>query len=494
MNWKARAANVRFNVQPFIDGRYCASTSSEVFESINPATETTLYTSSVGSAVDIEAAVRSARLRFNDGCWSELPPERRGEIISKFADLVVAHAAELALFDSLEMGKPIKSALLDAGMLAAKTLRSCAALATRLLGESAPLIGGNTSFSVYEPRGVVGAITPWNFPTVNAVYKCGPALAAGNSVVLKPSEIAPSSALRLAELALEAGIPEGVLNVVPGRGPTVGLALAQHPDIDLLSFTGSTATGRRIMELAGKSNGKPVLLECGGKSPHVVFDDIKDIELAAKAGAHSILWNQGQVCIAHNRVIVHERIKEALLEGIVQHVRQHRLGDPLEETTTFGPLASPSQRDRVKKYIQQGIEAGALAVLHTETQEIGGCYISPTIFDRVHACMSIVQEEIFGPVMCIQTFQTEGEAIALANGTMYGLMATIWTRELSRGMRLAHAIRAGEVAIRTGGEEGEAAGCGIYGEPQKASGFGCEFGTKGLQAYSTLKAITITGG
>jgi acyl-CoA reductase-like NAD-dependent aldehyde dehydrogenase len=358
---------------------------------------------------------------------------------------------------------------------------------------SAPLNAHALAFNTYEPRGVVGAIAPWNFPSVNAVYKFGPALAAGNTIVLKPSELASSSALKLAELALEAGVPEGVLNVVPGLGSTVGAALALHPDVDLLSFTGSTATGRRIMEMCGRSNGKPLLMECGGKSPQVVFDDADNLDAVADATVKSLLWNSGQVCSAQTRLIVHEGVKDALLDKVIRQAKEHRPGDPLAETTTFGPLASPTQRNRVMAYVESGIKERAIPVLTGAIQEWGGCNVAPTIFDRVTRTMSIAREEIFGPVLCVQSFETEEEAIALANGTDYGLVATAWTRDVGRGRRLAHAIRAGYVSIRTSGKEGPESGCMLSMEPQKASGFGSELGIRGLESYSTLKSVVFLG-
>jgi len=493
MKWQEAARAIRWNIQPFIGSHYRRSTSTESFDNVNPATEVTLCRIPVGNAADVDEAVRVARRSFDSGSWSQLPPVRRAEILVKLADLIVEKKAELALLDCLEMGKPIQAALFDAGHFAPMRLRSWAGFADKLLGVSAPLSLGTLSFNTYEPRGVVGAITPWNFPSVNAVFKFGPALAAGNSVVLKPSELSPSSALKLAELALEAGVPEGVLNVVPGLGPTVGAALARHPDVNLLSFTGSTATGRKLMEHAGQSNGKPLLLECGGKSPQIVFDDVDNLDAVADATVKSVLWNQGQVCSARTRLIAHENIKDALLDNVVSRARKYVPGDPLDEKTTFGPLASPAQRDRVKAYIEQGLKCGAEAVLKGAIRETGGCYVSPTIFDRVDNTMSIVREEIFGPVLCVQSFKTENEAIALANGTDYGLEATVWTRDMGRGKRLAHSVKAGEVYIRTSGEEGSDSGCVLSREPQKASGFGAESGLRGLESYSTLKFVSFVG-
>lgn len=493
LDFRAAADAIPWEVRPFINGRFRDSESTSSFDNVDPSTENPLCSIAVGAAADVDEAVRIARRRFEEGSWSEEPAARRLEVLSRLADLMVENGPELALLDCLEMGKPIRAALDDATQFAPALLRSWAGFTDKLVGVSAPVTMGTLSFNTFEPRGVVGAITPWNFPCVNAVYKLGPALAAGNSVVLKPSEVAPSSALRIAQLAHEAGVPEGVLNVVPGLGSTVGEALALHPDVDLLSFTGSTATGRKIMQLAGRSNGKPVLLECGGKSPQVVFDDADDLESVARATVESVLWNQGQVCSAHTRLLVQSSIKQAILDKVVSRMSQCSPGRPLDWSTTFGPLASPNQRDRVKSFIEQGLAAGAEAVLLGSIQETGGCYVAPTVFDRATESMSIVQEEIFGPVLCVQSFETEEEAAALANATMYGLAATVWTRDIGRGRRMAHRIRAGGVTIRTSGAEEGGWGLLLGSEPQKASGFGSELGLRGLESYSTLKSVQFRG-
>jgi acyl-CoA reductase-like NAD-dependent aldehyde dehydrogenase len=491
--WREAAVALRWNIQPFINGRSHYSASRQTIDNVNPATEAVLCEAPAGAAADVDEAVRVARQSFEDGRWSQVPPIRRAEVLHRLADLIVRNKNEIALLDSLEMGKPITAALYDAEHFCTRLLRSWAGFADKLVGETAPFAGNGLDINVYEPRGVIGAITPWNFPCVNSVYKFAPALAAGNTVVIKPSELAPSSALKLAELALEAGLPEGVLNVVPGLGSTVGAALALHPDVDMLSFTGSTVTGRKIMELCGRSNGKPLLLELGGKSAQVIFDDVRNLDKVAEETTASFLRNSGQVCSAYTRLLVHEDIKAPLLEKVVKLARRCQPGDPLDESTTLGPLASPTQRDRVARYIEQGISEGAEAVLRGTLQTSGGCAVAPHIFDRVHPEMAIAREEIFGPVLSVLTFRTEVEAIALANATDYGLAATVWTCDMGRGKRLARAMRAGHVAVRTGGGEEAGSGVVMSHEPRKASGFGAEAGLGGLRSYSTLKSVSFSG-
>ena len=419
---------------------------------------------------------------------------QRKVILKRFAQLIAEHHTALALLDCLEIGKPISAALSDAKQFAVGIMNETAELTDKLYGTTAPMGHSNLSFNVYEPRGVIGAIVPWNFPVVNAVIKIAPALAAGNSVVLKPSELSPSSALKLAELAIEAGIPAGVFNVVPGLGRTVGAALASHPDVDLLTFTGSTQTGRLLMTLSGQSNAKPLLLECGGKSPHIIFEDVDNLDRIAEVAVQKMYWNQGQVCSALTRLIVHESVKQPLLERVVKLTENIQPGDPLDEATTFGSLASAQQRDRVKDYIELGIKEGATPILGglDAVKEGPGCFVSPTIFDNVTSAMRIAQDEIFGPVLCVQSFMDEGEALSIANGTDYGLAATVWTKDFGRGKRMAKGVKTGNVSIRTSREE-ETPLPLMDREPQKASGFGSETGLKGMESYSTLKTISFSG-
>ena len=494
MNWAEKAQEITWRIKPFINGSYRDSISSKSFDNVDPATGKVLCQVAEGGEKDIEQAVKVAHQCFNEGCWSGLAPDARKAILKNFADLIDKDKNYLALLDTLEMGKPITAALADVDT-AIRIMRQTAELVDKVLGDAASIIGANLSVNIYEPRGVVGAIAPWNFPVVNAVTKIAPSLAAGNTLVLKPSELTSGSALKLAELAIEAGVPAGVFNVVPGLGRTVGAALASHHDVDLLTFTGSTQTGRLLMALSGQSNAKPLLLECGGKSPHVVFDDVDNLDFIAEAAVQKMFWNQGQVCSALTRLIIHEKIKQPLLDRIVSLAQKIQPADPLDKATTFGALASVQQRDRVKAYIELGITEGAVPLLggvdalHKGT----GCFVAPTIFDNVTTTMRIAQEEIFGPVLCVQGFNDESEALAIANGTCYGLSATVWTRDLGRGKRMAQSLRAGGISVRSSGKESSVLPFMDF-EPQKASGFGGEFGLHGLQSYSQLKAINFIGG
>jgi acyl-CoA reductase-like NAD-dependent aldehyde dehydrogenase len=490
---------VSWDIRPFIDGRYVDSRSTESFDDVNPATEEVLCRIPAGSAEDVDLAVTVARRRFEQGAWRDLGPDERKATLLNLARLVVEHKNDLALLDSLEMGKPLGAARFEAGVFGFHIVRSAAELTDKVCGALVPSEPSSLSFSIYEPRGVIGAVVPWNFPTVNTLLKISPALAAGNAVVLKPSEIASGSALRLAELAVQAGLPEGIFNVVPGTGRGAGEALVSHPGVDMVSFTGSTATGRRVMQLAGQSHGRPLQLECGGKSPQLVFADVDDLDRVASNVVQDILYNSGQVCSARSRLLVEESIRQSLLDKIIALSSQFKPGNPLDETTTLGPLASKVQRDKALGYIRRGIADGAEIILGDleAGQRQKGYFVLPAIFDKVSTEMSIVREEIFGPVLSVQSFTDEVEAIRLANATEYGLAATAWTRDLGRAKRLARRINAGLVVIRTSGEEGTGGSIpnllALCAEPHKASGFGAEWGLKGLEAYSALKAVQMIG-
>ncbi|MDR3513862.1 MAG: aldehyde dehydrogenase family protein [Caulobacteraceae bacterium] len=490
-DWRSRADAIDWNLRPFIDGAYVDSAAAETFEVRNPATGATLATASVGDAADVDRAVRAARAAFDDGRWSGLGMFSRKAVLGAFADRIAQAAEELALLDSLEMGKPIALALQDAGELAPAFARFCAEQVDRLQGVVANTEPEVLAFSTPEPRGVVGAIAPWNFPLVNAVIKIAPALAAGNTVVLKPSELSSASALRLAELAIEAGVPPGVVNVTPGLGRTVGEALALHGDVDMLSFTGSTATGRRLLQLSGASNGKPLLLECGGKSPTVVFDDVADIEGLAAHICGEALFNQGQVCVARTRVIVQQGLKARLVEAILAEAARRTPGDPLDPAVEFGPLASRGQWERVSGYLGAAAAEGRRPILGDLAALAGhqGAGMAPFVFQDVGRDSVLWREEVFGPVMVVEGFADDAEAIALANDTVYGLAATVWTRDLARAQAAARSIRAGEVIVRATAAPYEGPGFSLPQEGRKASGFGAETGIEGLKAYAAWKKV-----
>ena len=364
-------------------------------------------------------------------------------------------------------------------------------------GIVAPTGVGAMEIQLWRPRGVVGAITPWNFPLINACLKLGPALAAGNTVVLKPSELSPRSTLLLAKIASEAGIPNGVINVVPGNGST-GQALVAHPDVDLLTFTGSTRTGKAILQAIGGSSIKPVLLECGGKSPEIVFPDVAELGIEAIAAqiVRGAFWNQGQVCVARSRLLVHESIYREMLDALVAAASTLHPGDPLETSTMFGPLASYRQQSIVEDYIQSGVAAGATLLLDGRQPEGGeqGCYVGPTIFADVPATARVAREEIFGPVLCVMPFASEEEALDLANDTDYGLAATIWTRDIVRANRMASRVKAGKVRVVASLAPVEGAGFSHSAEPCGQSGYGVEGGTSGLRSYMRRQSIEFSMG
>jgi len=488
--WRGRARSVKWDLAPFIGGRLQTPHSTRVFEKSNPATGNRLCDLPVGHEDDINDAVLSANKTFHARAWSGLGAGSRKASLLALAQLMKEHAAELALFDSLEMGKPISLSLFEVLNFAIPFAQYFAEATDKFYGRTALTGDGVLAYNFPEPRGVVGAIVPWNFPVVNAVIKLFPALAAGNSVVLKPSEFSSGSALRLAELAMEAGIPEGTFNVVPGLGPTVGEALARHENVDLITFTGSTATGKRLMELSGLSNGKPLMLECGGKSPNVIFADTSgDMEEIAAIVAEEALWNQGQVCVARSRVIVAEEIKADFIAALASVVARKVPGDPLDPATDFGPVASAAQSSKIRSFLDDAQATDGKCVAGGGVVKDENCFLSPSVYVDPDSSSRLWREEIFGPVICVKSFKDKAEALALANDTAYGLAATIWTRDLPTALSLSRQIKAGEITIRTSPQEGEGAGFSLGQEPKGASGFGVEVGVEGLKPYTTLKKI-----
>lgn len=449
INWHSRAGNLAIRGQAFIDGRYVDAASGATFDSINPATGKLLAKIASCDQADVDRAVANARKVFDQGSWSRLAPRQRKQTLLRFADLIRKNAEELALLESLDMGKPVSDALAVDMSAAATCIQWFAEAVDKIYDQVAPTGDAALALITREPVGVVAAIVPWNFPLLMASWKLGPALAAGNSVVLKPSEKSPLTAIRAAELALEAGIPAGVLNVLPGLGATAGKALALHMDVDCVAFTGSTRTGKMMLEYSGQSNMKRVWLECGGKSPNILLADCPDVDRAATAAAYAIFFNQGEMCSAGSRLIVHESLKERVLAKIAEVGRSLAPGDPLDPQTRLGAIVDRTQLDTVLRYIDSGRREGARIAFGGEQvrQESGGYFVQPTIFDGVTQSMTIAREEIFGPVLATITFRQTAQAVAIANDVTYGLAAAVWTRDITTGHRIARALRAGTVYV-----------------------------------------------
>jgi acyl-CoA reductase-like NAD-dependent aldehyde dehydrogenase len=478
-----QAPDTSFVVAPFIDGAVSPSASEAAVEVINPSTGQALLSIPAGCGADADRAVASARRSFDSGCWSEAPPSLRKRTLHRFAELIARHASECDALDAGEMGKPVSEPFANA-TAAASLMRFYAEAVDKISGDV--YASDKQSFVTQRrvPRGVVAAVVPWNFPTANTVVKIAPALAAGNSIVLKPSELASRSAMKLAQLAMESGLPAGVLNVLPGCGETVGQALGLHRDVDMLTFTGSSEVGKRMLEYAGRSNMKVVMAECGGKSPHVVFADGVDLDAVSDTIARTLLTNQGQICSVGTRLLAERSIEAELLKRITARMQSIVMGDALDPTTTFGPIASAKQCERILQYIQSAPAEGAQLVTGGKRvrQESGGYFIEPTVFAGVSPTARIAQDEIFGPVLSVIPFEDEAEAIRIANGTAYGLRAYVWTAGLSKGMRLAKAMRS-SVRVNSCAPSGEGAGHAYSYEPFGHSGLGTEGGLAGMESY-----------
>ncbi len=454
-DWQARAARIDIATGLFIDGHYVPALAGETFDCVNPATGALLAQMARGQAADVDRAVASSLAAWRDGRWAKQAPRARADTLLRWADLVEAYSEELALLETLDMGKPISDMFNIDLPEVLKTIRYFAECIDKIEGAVTHTDPSALHTITHEPLGVVGAITPWNYPMLMAVWKLAPILAAGNCVVLKPAEQAPLTCTRLAQLFVDAGGPPGVFNVVNGMGAEAGKALALHMDVDKITFTGSTAVGKLLLGYAGQSNMKRVALETGGKSPQIFMPDLYDFDAAVDRAVGGIFDNAGQVCNAGSRLLVHRSIYDRFVARFIERAAAlYKPGDPLDPATTMGPLVSQTQRANVQARIARALEQGATQVLPPLAAGLNpaGAYVAPTLFTQVRQDMAIVQEETFGPVASVQAFDTEAEAIALANDSVYGLAASVWTADLKTAHRVSAALQAGVVWVNCFGD------------------------------------------
>ncbi|CAM7738224.1 aldehyde dehydrogenase PuuC [Klebsiella michiganensis] len=483
--WQEKANNIAIETRLFINGEYSAAADNSVFATVDPTAQQTLAEVARGKKADVDRAVQAARGVFDRGDWSQASPAQRKAVLHKFADLMEAHREELALLETLDTGKPIRHSLRDDVPGAARAIRWYAEAIDKVYGEVAPTGSNELAMIVREPIGVIAAVVPWNFPLLLACWKLGPALASGNSVVLKPSEKSPLTALRLAGLAKQAGLPDGVFNVVSGFGHEAGQALAQHHDVEVITFTGSTRTGKQLLKDAGDSNMKRVWLEAGGKSANIVFADCPDLQKAVNATAGGIFYNQGQVCIAGTRLLLEESIADRFLDLLKEQAKGWQPGNPLDPNTTMGMLIDNSHADSVHSFIRAG-EAHSTLLLDGRKNPWPAA-VGPTIFVDVDPASALSQEEIFGPVLVVTRFKTEQQALALANDSRYGLGAAVWTRDLSRAHRVSRRLKAGSVFVNNYNDGDMTVPFGGY----KQSGNGRDKSLHALEKFTELKTIWI---
>ena len=479
--------NSSIRTELFIDGEFSPAVSGRTFETSNPATGEPLAQIAEAGREDLDRAVAAARKAFESGPWAAMKPRQRGKILLRAADLLASRADAFGRIETLDNGKPIfESAKIDMPA-AAECLAYFGESADKLYGDTHPSRSDALLMTLREPIGVVGAITPWNFPLLQAMWKIAPALALGNTVVLKPASVTPLTALLFAELLTEAGLPPGAFNVVTGPGAKIGAAMAEHPDIDKISFTGETETGKSILRAAAGTL-KRVSMELGGKSPNVVFADA-DLEAAARGAVNAIFYGKGELCSAGSRLLVEESVHDELVAKVVERARKMTPADPLDPKTRLGSLVSEKQRDNVARYVDSGRSEGAKLVAGGNRVSVGGkgAFFEATVFDGVTPEMTIAREEIFGPVLATLSFKDEGDAVSVGNRTIYGLAAAVWSRDIKKALRTAKALKAGTVWINTYNFYDPGLPFGGY----KQSGFGRERGRAALEEYTQVKSVWI---